>query len=579
MKKVDNLKEKLLDYFVTQGKITQAEVKKFSFKLELSNLEKDLIKTKKISEEDIAKAKADIFGLTYIYLGDQKIDKNILNIFPKDLALNYRMVAFAKEGDLLKVALVDPLNLKAREAADYIAREKNLKIEYYIISTTSFSQLIQQYGSFKTEVGKALKVAQDKFAEEKEEGQRQAIETIIKSAPITKMVSVILKHAVESRASDIHIEPTAGESRIRYRIDGVLHTSLVVPKYIHAAIVSRIKVMSNLKIDETRVPQDGRIRLNIEGKNIDFRISTLPLYSQEKVVMRILDTSSGVSTWEDLGFKGKNLSLMKESISKPHGLFLVTGPTGSGKSTTLYAALQLLNKEGVNIVTLEDPVEYYLDGVNQSQVRPEVNFTFASGLRSILRQDPDIIMVGEIRDNETAELAIHASLTGHFVLSTLHTNDAFGAIPRLIDMKLEPFLLASTLNVIIAQRLVRTICSKCKEKIELAPTMCKFVEETYQSIPLDSLPEELRKQKEIKYVYRGKGCSRCEHTGYKGRTAIVEVLDVSDEIKNIIYSGGDLSKIKEVFSQQGMLTLKQDGLIKALQGITTIEEIIRVTKD
>ncbi len=579
MKKVDNLQEKLLDYFVKQGKITQAEAKQFSFELELSNLEKDLIKTKKISEEDIAKAKADIFGLTYIYLGDQKIDKQILNIFPKDLALNYQMVAFAKEGDLLKVALVDPLNLKAREAADYIAREKNLKIEYYLISPSSFSKVIHQYGSFKTEVGEALKVAQDKFADEDKEKQEQTIETVIKSAPITKMVSVILKHAVESRASDIHIEPTAGESRIRYRIDGVLHTSLVVPKYIHSAIVSRIKVMSNLKIDETRVPQDGRIRLNIDGKNIDFRVSTLPLYSQEKVVMRILDTSSGVSSWEELGFEGKNLKLMKENISKPHGLFLVTGPTGSGKSTTLYAALQLLNKEGVNIVTLEDPVEYYLDGINQSQVRPEVNFTFASGLRSILRQDPDIIMVGEIRDGETAELAIHASLTGHFVLSTLHTNDAFGAIPRLIDMGLEPFLLASTLNVVIAQRLVRTICSECKEKVELAPTMRKFVEETYQSIPVDSLPKELQNKKEIKYVYRGKGCSRCDHTGYKGRTAIVEVLDVSDEIKNIIYSGGNLSKIKEVFSQQGMLTLKQDGLIKALQGLTTIEEIIRVTKE
>ncbi len=578
MKKIDNLQEKLLDYFVAQGKLTQAEAKQFDFELELSNLEKDLIKTKKITEEDIAKAKADIFGLTYIYLVDQKIDKQVLNIFPKELALNYQMVVFAKEDSLLKVALVDPLNLKAREAADYIAREKNLKIEYYIISPTSFSKAIQQYGSFKTEVGEALKVAQDKFAEEAEQPQ-QTIETVIKSAPITKMVSVILKHAVESRASDIHIEPTSGESRIRYRIDGVLHTSLVVPKYIHSAIVSRIKVMSNLKIDETRVPQDGRIRLNIEGKNIDFRVSTLPLYSQEKVVMRILDTSGGVSTWEELGFEGKNLKLMKENISKPHGLFLVTGPTGSGKSTTLYAALQLLNKEGVNIVTLEDPVEYYLDGINQSQVRPEVNFTFASGLRSILRQDPDIIMVGEIRDSETAELAIHASLTGHFVLSTLHTNDAFGAIPRLIDMGLEPFLLASTLNVVIAQRLVRTICSECKEKVELPPTMAKFVKETYQSIPPESLPEELRNQKEIKYVYRGKGCSRCDHTGYKGRTAIVEVLDVSEAIKKIIYSGGNLSKIKEVFTQQGMLTLKQDGLIKALQGFTTIEEIIRATKE
>jgi len=579
MKKPAEIKAKLLDYFVAKGKINAAEAKRFSLEIDLSKLELDLIKTKKITEEEITKAKADIFNLTYIYLVDQQISRDILEIFPKDLAQNYKMAAFAKENNLLKVALLDPLNIKAREAADYIAREKNLKINYYLISPASFHYVLQRYGDLATEVGDALRKAKGKFSVDDTVETKDSLSTVIKSAPISKMVSVILKHAVESRASDIHIEPTSGETRVRYRIDGVLHTSLVLPKYIHAAVISRIKVMSDLKIDETRVPQDGRIRVKIDGKNIDFRISTLPLYSQEKVVMRILDTSKGVSTWQELGFEGKNLALMQENIDKPHGMFLVTGPTGSGKSTTLYAALQLLNKEGTNIVTLEDPVEYYLDGINQSQVRPEVNYTFASGLRSILRQDPDIIMVGEIRDSETAELGIHASLTGHFVLSTLHTNDAFGAIPRLMDMHLEPFLLASTLNVIIAQRLVRTICHDCKEQVTIPDSLRPEVEKIYNSIDKNNLPVELRDAKRLKYAYRGKGCTKCHHTGYRGRTAIVEVLNISKEIKDIIYSNGNLQSIKEIFIKQGMLTLKQDGLIKALQGRTTLEEIFTVTKD
>lgn len=576
MKKTEDLKDKILDYFLSNGKITAADINQLKLELDLPKLEQALQKTKDISEEDITKAKAAIFNLPYTVLGEERIPGAILFILPRDLAENYQMVVFAKENDLLKVALVDALNIKAREAADFVARGKGLQIEYYITSPSSFNKALQQYGSLKTEVSEALKVAEDKF--ETEEPGEDKMDQVIKSAPISKMVSVILKHAVELGASDVHIEPTTGETRVRYRIDGLLQTSLLLPKYVHAAIVSRIKVMANLKIDETRIPQDGRIRLNINNKNIDFRVSTLPLYSQEKVVMRILDTSHGVSTWEDLGFEGKNLELMYNNIVKPHGMFLVTGPTGSGKSTTLYAALQILNKEEVNIVTLEDPVEYYLTGVNQSQVHPEVKFTFASGLRSILRQDPDIIMVGEIRDAETAELAIHASLTGHTVLSTLHTNDAFGAIPRLIDMKVEPFLLASTLNVIIAQRLVRRICAECKEPVPMPKTLVDQAKEIFQSIPKGSLPKGINEES-LKTIYHGKGCSRCDQTGYKGRTAIVEVLDISEEIKNIIYSGSSLDKVKEIFVQQGMLTLKQDGIIKALEGKTTVKEILTVTKE
>ncbi|HRY63160.1 MAG TPA: GspE/PulE family protein [Patescibacteria group bacterium] len=576
MKKQEEFKNKILDYFLANGKITEAEHHQLKLEVDLAKLEQGLLKNKNITEENITEAKAAIFNLPYISLGEERLPAAILNIFPKDLAENYQMIAFDLKDQLLKVALLDPLNLKAREAADFVAHGKGYQIEYYITSAGSFNKILQQFGSLKTEVTEALKIAEDKF--ETEEPSEDKMENIIKSAPISKMVSVILKHAVELKASDVHIEPTTGETRVRYRIDGLLQTSLSLPKYVHAAIISRIKVIANLKIDETRIPQDGRIRLNINNKNIDFRVSTLPLYSQEKVVMRILDTSEGVSTWEELGFEGKNLSLMYDNIVKPHGMFLVTGPTGSGKSTTLYAALNLLNKEEVNIITLEDPVEYYLTGVNQSQVRPEVKFTFASGLRSILRQDPDIIMVGEIRDAETAELAIHASLTGHFVLSTLHTNDAFGAIPRLIDMKIEPFLLASTLNAIIAQRLVRTICSECKEPMPMPKTLINDVKEIFDSIPKQSLPKGITEES-LKMIYHGKGCARCDHTGYKGRTAIVEVLSVNEEIKSIIYSGSSLGQIREIFSKQGMLTLKQDGIIKALEGRTTVEEILTVTKD
>jgi type IV pilus assembly protein PilB len=391
------------------------------------------------------------------------------------------------------------------------------------------------------------------------------------------MVSVILKHAVEARASDIHIEPVFNETRIRYRIDGDLHTSLVLPRYIHSAIVSRIKVLSNLKIDETRIPQDGRIRLELEGRQIDFRISTFPLYSNEKVVMRILDTEEGVPTLEGLGFEGKNLNFMKDNIDKPHGMFLVTGPTGSGKSTTLYAVLNVLNTENVNIVTLEDPIEYYLKGVNQSQVKPDIGYTFAAGLRSILRQDPDIVMVGEIRDSETAELAIHAALTGHIVLSTLHTNDAFGAVPRLIDMKVEPFLISSTLNIVVAQRLVRKICSNCREKTEIPVALQDEIIAALTPVQ-NALPPEVKLQKPLT-LWHGKGCPRCNDTGYAGRSAIAESLNINEEMKAIIADGANHEKVRGAFLRQGMLDLKQDGILKALRGVTTIEEVLAATKE
>jgi type IV pilus assembly protein PilB len=384
-----------------------------------------------VPEEEVAKAKSLVLGVEYIDLFGKTISHPVLNIIPRELSENYHIVAFEKKNDQVGIAMVDPSNFKAVEAVEFIARENNFKAKYYLISLSGFRYAAKQFATLGAEVEEALAGTETKGRDSLEDmlGPEKGMEEVVKSAPVSKMVSVILKHAVEGNASDIHIEPVENETRVRYRVDGVLHTSLVLPKYVHSAIVARIKVLCNLKLDETRVPQDGRFRTEWEGRVIDYRVSTLPLYSNEKVVMRILDRAAVVLDLEKLGFEGRDLKIMKASVEKAVGMILLTGPTGSGKSTTLSALLTILNDDSVNIVTLEDPVEYYVNGVNQSQINADVGLTFSSGLRSILRQDPDVIMVGEIRDNETAELGVHASLTGHLVLSTLHTNDSFGAIP------------------------------------------------------------------------------------------------------------------------------------------------------
>ncbi len=559
--------------------------------LELSNLNSvesvfiELKKDSTIDQEKLLMAEAAYYHFKYIDLLGTEITRDIVNVLPQNLAENYKLVVFGKRDKNLQVALTNPAELKGQEAVEFIARQNGLNVEYYLTSVASFNQAFKQYSVLKNEVEKALDVAEDKMSRQQKKTEEADLVTdnieVTKSAPISQIVSVIIRHGVEGKASDIHIEPFMDKSRVRYRLDGELHTSLLLPKSVHAAIISRIKVMANLKIDETRVPQDGRIRLNVNNNNVDFRISTLPLYDQEKVVMRILDISSGALTLEQLGFEGRNLEIIKNNIDKPHGMFLVTGPTGSGKSTTLYSVLNILNQENVNITTLEDPVEYYLRGVNQSQINPDVGLTFANGLRSILRQDPDVIMVGEIRDTETAELAIHAALTGHIVLSTLHTNDAFGAIPRLIDMHVEPFLLSSTLNIIIAQRLVRKICDNCKEEIKLPDNLVGFVWDEFTKISKGNLSSDLlvlHDKTDLKF-YHGKGCLRCNSSGYAGRLAIAEILDMTDEIKQLVSSGISLEKIKQETILKQMITLQQDGLLKAIRGMTTVEEVLRATKD
>ncbi len=577
--------EELLNLLVQEKLISEnqsAEVRKAALVLK-QDAEKVLIDKKMVDYENLTMVKARVFNMLYQNLAAKNLNEKILSIIPIEVAENYKIVCFGRTDNRIKVGIIDPNNFKAIEAVDFLVKGGGLEVEYYLISPLSFNIAFKQYKTLRGEVTSALKNRAELEAAELakiKSKETDKLEEITKTAPIAKIVSVIIGHAVDGRASDIHIEPLPKESRVRYRIDGILGTSLILPKNVHSAIVGRVKVLANLKLDETRIPQDGRIRMNIGGKEIDLRISILPLADEEKVVMRILDQSKKISTLEDLGFIGERLRVIERNINKTDSIFLVTGPTGSGKSTTLFSILTKLNKEDINISTLEDPIEYYVKGVNQSQVKPEIGFTFASGLRSLLRQDPDIIMVGEIRDNETAELAVHAGLTGHFVLSTLHTNDAFGAIPRLLDMKVEPFLLASTLNTVVAQRLVRKICSRCKTEDKLPSELAADIKLEIKKIPIEAINEVLPDFNINKLIfYKGAGCSYCGHSGFTDRVVISEAIDINDKIKDIIMDEKRILKMEDIIASQKFISLKQDSMIKVLLGLTTIKEVLRVLYD
>ncbi|OIO47757.1 MAG: hypothetical protein AUJ28_00435 [Parcubacteria group bacterium CG1_02_37_51] len=575
----------LLNKLLTQGLITNPQYHEILAKQQASNysLEKIILDDQLVDEEDFARIKGEVLNVSYVDLRDIPMERDWLKILPQDLAITYKMIVFAVKDDQLEVGLVEPTNFQALEAIEYLARKNNYKVKYYIISKASYEWALKKYDTLRQEVGEVLGEAEEKFSlkattkkGKKLEEAEGDLDEMIKSAPVSKIVSVIIRHAVEGEASDIHVEPMGEASRVRYRIDGILHTTITLPDYVHSAIITRIKVMASLKIDETRIPQDGRLRLNIGDKDIDFRISTIPLVGKEKVVMRILESPEKAPTLEELGFIGHHADILKKELKKPNGLFLVTGPTGSGKSTTLFSALDILNSDGVNIATLEDPVEYFVNGVNQSQVHADIGFTFASGLRSLLRQDPDIIMVGEIRDGETAELAVHAALTGHFVLSTLHTNDAQGAIPRFLDMGAESFLLGSTLNLIIAQRLIRKICDRCKEEHNIPEETVAEVKKLLGQVKPQFLYKgiDLNKMK----FYHGRGCNHCGQTGYKGRIGIGELISINNEMREIIAEDFDKERFAAELLSQGFYDMKQDGFMKVLLGVTTAEEVIRITR-
>ncbi len=503
-----------------------------------------------------------------VELTNRTISKDILNLIPFNVAKKYQMVPIEQKGHSLMLAMIDPGD---REAIDLASRQTGLKIKPAITTSADLQYILDQYGTIATELNALVdeegKVPDKTIQEEIESGEN--IE-----APAAKIVANVLEKAVRDKASDVHIEPEEKLIIVRYRIDGILQKVLEVPKALQPAIISRLKIMSNLKIDEARLPQDGRLRMTIDNSEIDFRLSTLPTVNGEKIVMRILDKSAGILGFEELGLDGINLERMEDNIDKAHGMVLVTGPTGSGKTTTLYAVLGKIMSPTINIVTLEDPVEYRIPGINQSQVNSIIGYDFGSGLRTIVRQDPDVILIGEIRDGETANMAVQSALTGHIVLSTLHTNDAAGAIPRLIDMGIEPFLITSSTNAIIAQRLVRKICEKCQESVSLPESS---LGETRDE--LKRLPEKYRPKEGDLTFYRGKGCDQCNKSGYKGRMGIYEVMPVNEAIKQLALKRVTSSELEAQAVTDGMITLKQDGLLKALAGKTTLEEVWRVTKN
>ena len=465
-----------------------------------------------------------------------------------------------------------------QEALNFLARQKNFNYSVSLITISAFRSFLKKYETLGREVKVALQELETQLQPQKKVSAPLSPAEIVQKrseAPISKTVAVILKHAVEGNASDIHIEPLKGKTRVRFRLDGILHSSLFLPQEVHSSIVARIKIISKLKIDETRVPQDGRFSIEMDGQSIDFRVSTFPTTLGEKVEMRVLNPSRRLNTFEALGLEGKNLEIVKRAAHKPFGMILATGPTGSGKTTSLYVILDSVNKEGVNIVTLEDPVEYFIAGVSQSQIKPEIGYTFATGLRHVLRQDPDIIMVGEIRDPETAELATHAALTGHIVLSTVHTNNALGVVPRMLDLGVRSFLLPSTINVVIAQRLVRRLCPYCRKKVKAEGKIKQLIIEE-----LENLPPSVKLDYEIGRdlsIWEPVGCSQCGGSGYLGRLGIFEALEMTRELGEIILSDPTEEKIAREAKRQGMITMRQDGILKALRGETSIEEVIRTT--
>jgi type IV pilus assembly protein PilB len=627
-----------------------------------------VLRKKLLPEKELIKLYAKSIDIPFVELKDVKVPHEILTKIPERIARKYQAVLFGSEEDTLTLAMVDPEDF---QAIDFMTKQIGAKLKIYIATPVDVLATIDQYkGNISNEITKAIK---DSAAAEDTGTAEVSAKDIAEDAPIAKTVNVIVEYAIKSRASDIHIEPRENIVQVRYRVDGVLREAMTLPKPILSAVVSRIKILSNLKIDEHRVPQDGRFKFTFGAITIALRVSTLPIMDGEKVVMRLLDEGSRALTLQELGFEGRSLEIIGRNLHKPHGMTLVTGPTGSGKSTTLYSVLSMMNLPGVNISTIEDPVEYRVNGVNQTQVNPKAGMTFAAGLRALLRQDPNIIMVGEVRDGETADLAVQAALTGHVVLSTLHTNNAATCLPRLLDMGIEPFLIASTVNTVIGQRLVRRLCQKCRipyvpEGQELEdlkrdfqvdaslkhykemlaggePTVAttpppiaqtapaptegmgthkkqKVIEpnkdmETSKSI-LDRIaadpnilnrslgdakktaaaavaqavvatvkeakaevghtPEHLKNGQFLLY-HPGPGCEECGGNGYQGRMGIYEVLEIEQTISKMIVSRATADEIQRAAIDNGMLTMQQDGFVKALMGTTTVEEILRVTRE
>ena len=575
---------KLLDMFVEEGLATRESVDKARAEAQASGKPVGtlLVEEGIVDDELLVHGIAKISGVPYINISTSIIDQSVLNLLPGDIAERFMAVPLAETNNRLAVAMIDANNV---QAVDYLASRIQRPIKVFMASEKGIRFVLDQYKADLSGVSEAAEAS----AEEESSSSSDEVKTIVQDSPISKALTTILEYAVKTRASDIHIEPFQNELKIRCRVDGVLREIMKLPKSIEPALISRIKILSELKIDEHRIPQDGQFTVRTAGKEVDLRIAISPVVWGEQVVIRLLDKTGNTFNLEEMGYAGRALRAIRKGIKQPNGMILTSGPTGSGKSTSLYALIKEIKDETVNIVTLEDPVEYKMDGVNQIQVHAAVGLTFANGLRSILRQDPDVVMVGEIRDGETASLAVQASLTGHLVFSTLHTNSAAGVLPRLLDMEIEPFLIASTVNTIIGQRLVRRVAKK-RESYQSNPLETQNILATVGHI-LPKTPEEVAIiSEDLGYkdlplagqsaytLVRGIDTPQSPG-GYSGRAGLYEVMDVSEEIQGMITRRATTAEIQRQAQREGMVTMRQDGYLKALQGITTLEEVNRVTAD
>ncbi|MEX0672480.1 MAG: GspE/PulE family protein [Candidatus Paceibacterota bacterium] len=548
-----------------------------------------------LSVDQIRKLKEEFYGISsFVIDEDDEIPHDILKYIPEESASYYRVIPLSLQDHTLTIGIVDPNSIEARNALNFISSKHGLEYTFVVITYQDFLNGIELYGGLSGEVTDALSDFEGEISGSVSEEDEQSVEaphdqtgeladggeikksdtvstgegTIVEDAPVTKIVATILRYATDGGASDVHIERTRDNIRVRFRVDGVLNTSLMLPTKVHAAVVARIKILSNMRLDEKRKPQDGRFSAKIEGRQIDFRVSTFPAYYGEKVVMRILDRDSGIRKLQEIDLREPHMKMIKDAMNAPFGMILISGPTGSGKTTTLYAMLDMIDREKKNVLSLEDPVEYNVDGVSQSQIRPDINYTFANGLRTALRQDPDVIMVGEIRDKETAQLAIHAALTGHLVLSTIHTNNAIGIIPRLVDMGIDPYLIAPTLILGMAQRLVSTMCSGAGKPIPIEGSIEVMLEKQFTD-----LPEEFHNVLPTTgNVYEATATSDCP-TGVKGRTAVMEMYKMTKEIEDVILNDPSENAIYDIARKQGMLTMKEDAIIKAMEGKIPFEEV------
>lgn len=582
----------ILDVLVKRGVIEAKDIASIREKTATSGkeVEEELVSLG-VSEEDILAAKAEYYAVPFKKIDLSLVTSKILDYIPEEAAVYYQFVPIGVADGVLEVGVTDPDNISARDALNFISSKVNLPFKTFIISQDDFNKIINLYKGLSGEVTKALSELETEFITEaqtdnedsKREERKVLIESenendltasetkdarVIENAPVTKIVATILRYAIDGRASDIHIEPTTSSVKVRFRVDGIMNTSIVLPMRVHSAVVARIKIMSNMRLDEKRKPQDGRFSARLNERKIDFRVSTFPTHFGEKVVIRILDQEKGVRRLSELGLSKKSLEQIMAAINRPYGLILISGPTGSGKSTTLYAMMNEVDKEHKNVLSLEDPIEYNMEGMSQSQMMPEIGYTFASGLRTTLRQDPDIIMVGEIRDKETAQLAIQAALTGHLVFSTIHTNNAIGVVPRLVDMGVDPYLIAPTLVLAIAQRLARSFCPGAGKPMKMDAGLKVMIEKQFAD-----LPEEYKKEIVFgKEVYEISPAPNCP-SGVRGRVAVMEVLEMDRQLEQIILKSPTEQEIWKYARSKGMITMKEDAIIKAFNRVIPFEEV------